>query len=553
MRCFVLIPGLVLALMVGLPGCQAPKPIELPASPVISGKSQTPVVGARLGRVTVKPFSISVASKHYYITEYFHILEAPFRDGVNSFLQGPGFFSPAAEDAIDVEVGLERLVKDNENAEVDVTLRYLFRLSDGTILLDHTTKTHGDYSNQMLFEPAFRESTNMAYSRSFREVAGLLEGALPETLASIKAERSRIARDMQPESGTYRVIAGKATVRQRPQADAEAIGALPQGSLAAVVGRLPSGWLRVARGGRPYGWVHRSALRPEGAPPAPQPVSRRASATGFPTKPLAITFSKGPQRSDDIAVVIGNADYSKLAKDIPDVQPARADAESFKRYVLTALGVREGNIIDLRDATGAQLKSVFGSERSHKGQLFDWVRPGESRVWVYYAGHGAPAGREGTAFLVPVDADAARIEINGYPLSTLYTNLSRISAKSVTVVLEACFSGASQGGSVISRASAIFVRPKVPAVPDNITVIAAGAPDQLASWEEDGSHGLFTKYYLTGMSGEADKSPNGNGNGEVSLDELARYLDHTLTYYARRYYGRDQTAQIVVGEGPLGR
>ena len=29
--------------------------------------------------------------------------------------------------------------------------------------------------------------------------------------------------------------------------------------------------------------------------------------------------------------------------------------------------------------------------------------------------------------------------------------------------------------------------------------------------------------------------------------ELDAYLEDTMTYYARRYYGRDQTAQIVAG------
>ena len=269
----------------------------------------------------------------------------------------------------------------------------------------------------------------------------------------------------------------------------------------------------------------------------------------FPTNAIAVDFKTGMSRPDDIAVIIGNADYGKQGKDIPDVVPAYADAEGFKRYALTALGIREGNIINLRDATGAQMERVFGSERTHKGQLFDWVRSGVSNVHVYYAGHGAPAGDDGTAYLVPSDAAATAIDINGYPLDVLYRNLGKLPVKSVTVVLEACFSGASQGGTVIPKASGIHVRPKVASIPENITVIAAGSPEQLASWEQDGSHGLFTKYYLTGMSGQADQSPHGNGDGRVSYGELESYLKRTMTYFARRYYGRDQTAVIVAGGG----
>ena len=86
----------------------------------------------------------------------------------------------------------------------------------------------------------------------------------------------------------------------------------------------------------------------------------------------------------------------------------------------------------------------------------------------------------------------------------------------------------------------------MPNVPDRLTVISAGAANQVASWEKDKSQSLFTKYFLKGMSGEGDKKPYGNGDGKVEDTELKKYLDDTMTYYARRYYGRDQTAQIVV-------
>ena len=248
-------------------------------------------------------------------------------------------------------------------------------------------------------------------------------------------------------------------------------------------------------------------------------------------------------------MIIGNADYGKQGTDIPDVTPAYADAEGFKHYATEALGVRPGNIIDLRDASQADMISVFGTRDKAKGRLFNWVRPGLSNVYVYYSGHGAPAGDDGSPYLVPVDANPATIDLNGYPLAVLYANLGQIPAKSITVVLEACFSGASQRGAVISNASPVFMKSKAPVIPPNVTVIAAGGANQMASWEKDKSHGLFTKYFLKGMGGEADAKPYGNGDGKVGYGELERYFQRTLTYYARRYYGRDQTAVIVVGRG----
>jgi TPR repeat protein len=265
----------------------------------------------------------------------------------------------------------------------------------------------------------------------------------------------------------------------------------------------------------------------------------------FPVFADNFNFEKIAEKPNDIAVIIGNADYMKQGRDIPNIIPAYADAAGFKKWVSNSKGVRAGNIIHLSDATGSQMESVFGNERSHKGQLFNWTKPGISNVYIYYAGHGAPAGDGEGAFLVPTDADSATLELTSFRLSTLYKNLEKLPAKSITVVLESCFSGASQNGSVVSRTSGILVTPKVPSAPQNLTVISAGRSNQIASWEQDSSHSLFTKFFLKGMSGEADVAPYGDGDGEVNYDELGKYLDGTMTYFARRYYGRDQNAQIV--------
>lgn len=275
--------------------------------------------------------------------------------------------------------------------------------------------------------------------------------------------------------------------------------------------------------------------------------ARQGARGGFSRAKLKLDFPQAPENPDDIAVIIGNANYGQFGSDIPNVDPAYADSEAVMHYAVQALGLREGNIIYLRDATGAQMTRVFGSDRDARGQLHDWVRPGRSRVFVYYSGHGAPAGADGSPYLVPADADASRIELNGYPLATLYRNLAQLQAREVTVVVEACFSGVSQAGAVLPRASAVYVKPRTTPIPSTLTVIAAGHSDQVASWEEDKSNGLFTKYYLKGMAGEADARPFGNGDGRVELGELQAYLRDTLTYYARRYYGRDQTPEIVAG------
>lgn len=285
-------------------------------------------------------------------------------------------------------------------------------------------------------------------------------------------------------------------------------------------------------------------------PVDPIPIQKiEVESSVFPQDRLQLSYRRLVEQSDDdIAVIIGNANYSQFGAEVPDVVPAYADAEAFSRFAREGLGVREGNIIQLQDATQAQMMRLFGTAEHPQGQLYDWVKRDRSRVYLYFSGHGAPGPQQASNYLVPADADGARLALNGYPLGQLYQNLAALDARSVTVVLEACFSGLSQESQVVTHASPIFVRKRPKLVPEEITVIAAGAAEQIASWEQDRSHGLFTKYYLHAMSGEADREPYGNGDEIVELDEVDRYLKDTLTYWARRYYGREQVAQIHQGE-----
>lgn len=242
-----------------------------------------------------------------------------------------------------------------------------------------------------------------------------------------------------------------------------------------------------------------------------------------------------------VAVIVGNKAY---AGDIPEVLYAHRDAEAMKRFVLDVLGYRAGNLIDLRDATGKQIEAVFGNRTNPEGKLYDWIRPQKSDVLVFYSGHGVPGLKDHSPYLLPVDGDANKAEITGYPLDVLYANLEKSRARSVMVYLDACFSGGSPKGMLINAASGLSVSAKVPKSDGNISIITAAQGDQFASWDEQAQHGLFTEHLLAGLYGVADGGEYGNGDGTVTAAEIKAYLDDELTYQARRRYGRRQTASV---------
>ena len=289
------------------------------------------------------------------------------------------------------------------------------------------------------------------------------------------------------------------------------------------------------------------------ATPAPTPnlasATRSALASATPAVPFVsdidvrIPTAKTP-RPDDIAVVIGNRNYRRA----PEVSYAINDARSMRTYLEQALGFRPGNIIFVEDATLSDMKVLFGDVGNPTGRLSDFVKPGRSDVWVYYSGHGAPDASAKRAYLMPIDADANRLALTGLSVDMLYDNLSKIGARHVTVVLDACFSGASGSGQMlITAASPIGIQVNDPSAAfaggGGATIIAAAEGQQLANWHTDQQHGMLTYFLLKGLQGGADA----NADGAITVTEMQRWLtDRTdgVPYEARRQHGRDQTPMV---------
>ena len=258
---------------------------------------------------------------------------------------------------------------------------------------------------------------------------------------------------------------------------------------------------------------------------------------------------------DGVAVIIGNKSYDH--ERVPEVSYAHRDANAFKQYVLEVLGYDEENVIDLRDASQAELFTVFGNERRHEGTtLWSYLHPHGSDVVVYYSGHGVPGLHDGRGYLLPRDADPNTAEINGYPLDVLYANLAKLEeARSVTVYVDACFSGDSHEGMLVRSASPVYVAAELPEAPGvKLTVLTAASGEQLASWDEAAGHGLFTHHLLDALYGKADE----DGDGQVTAGEAVDYLLGHMTRAARRVHKRRQeptlngSAEVVLSRAADG-
>jgi len=261
------------------------------------------------------------------------------------------------------------------------------------------------------------------------------------------------------------------------------------------------------------------------------------------TEPMFVDVDKsiprmGVSNKYGVAVIIGNHDYHN--KDVPNVEFADNDASTIKNYLINMLGYQDENIMFLNNADKADFERVFGTDRVYKGKLYNWIKPDISDVFVYYSGHGAPDLQNKKAYFMPANSDPNYIQIDGYPLDTFYKNLNKIPAKSITVVIDACFSGGSQQGMIIRNASPMYIHVENPVISQKINLFSSASGDEISSWYPDGNHSLFTYYYLRALRGEADQ----NRDRKVTVRELDVYLGDNVPYMARRLYGREQTPVV---------
>ncbi len=274
--------------------------------------------------------------------------------------------------------------------------------------------------------------------------------------------------------------------------------------------------------------------------PSPQPPAVPRALPTFsapPRLPPPLPVPTVEANPNVFAIVIGNADYRN---DIPTLPYALSDARDMAALFRERMGVRPGNLIELNNATFGEMVAVLGDASGRKGKIGSWLTPGVSEVWVYFSGHGLPSADGGSGLLMPVDADPTIPEITAYSLDAMLSNLKRLGARSVTVIVEACFSGTSAAGPLIANAAPVMRIPQVGPSKEGITVLTAAQHEEVASWDRSVGGGIFTRKVIDGLKGKADLSATGNGDGAVTLGELDRFVSQEVSYQARLVHGRVQ-------------
>lgn len=233
------------------------------------------------------------------------------------------------------------------------------------------------------------------------------------------------------------------------------------------------------------------------------------------------TIESMPTKPNSYAVVIGIENY----RDIPKVDFAANDARVVYESLTRQMGYPEENVLLLINdkATRNDIDKALG--RWLQNQTDE-----KSRVFIFYAGHGAPNAK-GESFIVPFDGDPSYIETTGYSLKLLKDNLSLLPTDNIVVAIDSCFSGLG-GRSVIAKGARPLLLTESNPLKETLKAVVFSATqfNQISTSFPAVEHGLFTYFFLRGLHGEADT----NNDGAVDVTELFNYLKPKVSKQAKR-------------------
>ena len=252
------------------------------------------------------------------------------------------------------------------------------------------------------------------------------------------------------------------------------------------------------------------------------PTTAPATATTSDAAPLAVEVAPGAatRNPDALAVVIGIDRYQRIAP----ARSASRDAALMKEYVTRTFGVPDdpAHLVVRTDAaaSGSELRRLF----DERGWLARRVTDNTDLV-LYFAGHGAP-GSGLTPFLLPADADPAYVDATGIDLHALFARLARWPARSITVFIDACFSGLGRSGlPLVAGARAAVVSIEHPALlRRNMAVFTASRGTQSAGDLPAHQHGALTYFLARALQGQADT----DADGAITVSEVGRFAEREV-------------------------
>ena len=238
---------------------------------------------------------------------------------------------------------------------------------------------------------------------------------------------------------------------------------------------------------------------------------------------IPVTDASNP---NTFVIIFANENY----KNVASVPFAKNDGSIFQKYCQKTLGIPVTNIHYVENASYNDIRIQLA-----------WLKDvcdafeGKASLIVYYAGHGIPDEASKSAYLLPIDGDGRYVQ-SAYKIDDLYQKLGAMNAKSVTVFMDACFSGSKREEGMLASARAVAIKVKSGEPQGNMVVFSAAQEDETAYPDNEQQHGMFTYYLLKKLQ---------ETKGDVTLRDLGTYVTTNVRQQSIVKNGKTQTPTVT--------
>lgn len=191
-------------------------------------------------------------------------------------------------------------------------------------------------------------------------------------------------------------------------------------------------------------------------------------------------------------VVIGIEEYEYS----DNIKYSKKSAELFTKTIQKVFGVPNENTLSLidNDATMGKIKIKLK-------KLLRRVQSGDS-IYFYYNGHGIPVvSEENEPYILPNDIEPDYIKDDSFfKLINIYKTLSDTKAYKVVAFIDSCFTGSTDGKSIVKGVAASRLVPKKVSFNENkMVVLTAGNDKQYSNMYIEKENRLFTYFVMKSL------------------------------------------------------
>ncbi len=234
------------------------------------------------------------------------------------------------------------------------------------------------------------------------------------------------------------------------------------------------------------------------------------------------------------ALLVGIANYPRSVSGY-EIQPLRAPVKDVTALTELLKDPRRGgfdadHVFTLTDAEATRRNILITfNDIARRAQP-------EDMVIFYFSGHGYRGADGESTYLIPYDLDVRDFAATCINFDDLAKKIRAMQAKKAVVILDACHAGGVKPAGARAMASTGLVRRYLETFRKaEGRALLLSSDESEVSWET-AENGVFTRFLLEGLNGEADA----NGDGIITFTEVAMYVEDKVPEYTRENFPRVQ-------------